>query len=169
MIRRLLEEERGAYAVPAIYVTVSLLSLLLVLYLISRYWIGVLQEDIQTKLDMSNFACYPNLNIENLANTASIALEEVEARKTFELMLARQLEVDERIMRPQSNSPIQQLHIDTFRIYRSNEVPVTLSGGRRILHSPAIESQITVLVRIPFTDRTIPFTFRSVTDLPKTP
>ncbi|GAX91256.1 hypothetical protein [Effusibacillus lacus] len=166
---RLIKDERGAYAVPAMYAVIALLSLSLAVYGISWYWLGVLQENIQTKLDMSNWACYPSLHLENLANTASVALVETEARKTFELMLARQLNLDETTLQAPSGSSLQQLKIDTFKIYGRNEVPATLQGGRIILHSPAIESQITAFVRIPFIDRSFPFTFRSVTELPQTP
>lgn len=169
MISGFFKEERGSYAIPAMYIVAALLSLLLVLYGLSRYWVGVLAEDIQAKLDMSSMACYPNLNIENLADTASVALEEVEARRTFELILRKQLNVDSQPAQAAVRSAVQHLQIDKFKIYRANEVPVTFPGGRTILHSPAIESQITAQVRIPFIDRIFPFTFRSVTDLPQTP
>jgi hypothetical protein len=164
-----LRDERGSFTMPILYVVIALLSLQLTVYGISRYWISVMQEDIQSKLDISNMACYPNLNLENLADTASVMLQEAEAKKTFEAMLARQLDLNEQTLAADSGKPIQRVEITRFKIYRQSEVPATLPGGRQILRSPAIESEITAHVRIPFIGGVFPHAFRSVTDLPQTP
>lgn len=166
---RWFRDERGSFTMPVLYTVVALLSLQLVVYGVARYWVSVMQEDIQTKLDMSNMACYPNLNLENLADTASVVLEEAEAKKTFSAMLARQLDLNEQTLAADSNKPIQSIEITKFKVYRQSEVPAALSGGRQILRSPAIESQITAHVRIPFIGGSYPHVFRSVTDLPQAP
>lgn len=169
MLLEPVKNERGSIAVPILYIMICLLSLQVVIFTISRYWLHTLQEDIQTKLDMSSMACYPVLSIENLAELASITIEENRAKGIFTTVLAKQLELDEHTWQPKASSPIQQLKIDKFKIYQASEVPVTLTDGRIILHSPAIESQITVYARIPFIGRSFPFKFHSVTDLPQTP
>jgi hypothetical protein len=168
-MRRIVREQRGSFAIPILYMVILLLSLQLLAFAVARYWVQVIREDIQTKLDMSSMASYPNLNLENLAETASVTLETAEAKKTFESVLAKQLEIDPVTLAPLPSSPVERLQIDKFKIYQSSEVPARLADGRMILHSPAIESQITVHIRLPFLDRNFPFTFHSVTDLPQTP
>lgn len=166
---KVIGDQRGSLSIPILYIVILLLSLQLIAFAVARYWVQVVQEDIQTKLDMSSMASYPNLNIENLADSASVTLEAEEAEKTFETVLAKQLEMDPATLAPLPSSPVERLYIDRFKIYQATEVPARLTDGRIILHSPAIESQITVHIRLPFLDRTFPFTFRSVTDLPQTP
>lgn len=168
-MRRIVFEERGSFTIPILYMVILLLSMQLLAFAVARYWVQVIQEDIQAKLDMSSMASYPNLNLENLAETASVTMLTAEARKTFESVLAKQLEIDPATMAPLRSSPVERLQIDKFKIYQVSEVPARLADGRMILHSPAIESQITVDIRLPFLGRSFPFIFHSVTDLPQTP